>query len=125
MFTVSNNDMKNQTNSQNVGFEVFTAVVMKSINFWDITPCSPLSVNRRFGETYRLPLPGRRNNFRRMLLATCLLAGFLLKLFLPLKMEAICSSETLVDTQRTARRYIPEVDTLHRQPEANLSVSYV
>jgi branched-subunit amino acid transport protein len=27
-----------------VGFEVFTAVVMKSIIFWDVTPCS-LSCN--------------------------------------------------------------------------------
>jgi hypothetical protein len=32
------------------GFEVFTAVVMKSIIFWDMAPCSPLSFNRRFGE---------------------------------------------------------------------------
>jgi hypothetical protein len=24
-----------------VGFEVFTAVVLKSIFFWDMTPCSP------------------------------------------------------------------------------------
>jgi hypothetical protein len=24
-----------------VGFEVFTAAVMKSIIFWDMTPCSP------------------------------------------------------------------------------------
>jgi hypothetical protein len=43
---------------------------MKSTIFWDITPCSPLSVNR-------------------------------------------CSSETLVDTQRTTWRYIPEDGTLH------------
>jgi hypothetical protein len=28
-----------------VGFEVLTAVVMKGTIFWDITPCSPLSVN--------------------------------------------------------------------------------
>jgi hypothetical protein len=49
-----------------VGFEVFTAVVMKSIIFWDMTPCSPVSFHRRFGGTYRLHL----------LLATCLLAGF-------------------------------------------------
>jgi hypothetical protein len=28
-----------------VGFEVLTAVVMKSSIFWDITPCSPLKVN--------------------------------------------------------------------------------
>jgi hypothetical protein len=27
-----------------VGFEVFTSVVMKSIIFWDMTPCSPLSL---------------------------------------------------------------------------------
>jgi hypothetical protein len=32
---------------------------MESINFWDITPCSPLSVNRRFGGTYHLHLQGR------------------------------------------------------------------
>jgi hypothetical protein len=29
--------------------------------FWDITPCSPLSVNRRCGGIYRLHLQGRRN----------------------------------------------------------------
>jgi hypothetical protein len=28
-----------------VGFEVLTAVVMKSTIFWDITPCCSLSVN--------------------------------------------------------------------------------
>jgi hypothetical protein len=28
-----------------VGFEVLTAVVMKSTTFWDIMPCRPLSVN--------------------------------------------------------------------------------
>jgi hypothetical protein len=44
-----------------VVFEVLTAVVMKSTNFWDITPCSPLSVNRRFGGTYRLHLQARKN----------------------------------------------------------------
>jgi hypothetical protein len=54
---INNNIYKRQTICRFVGFEVSTAVVMKSINFWDITPCSPL-------------------------LATCLLAGFLLKLFL-------------------------------------------
>jgi hypothetical protein len=37
------------------GFEVLTAVVMKSTISWDITPCSPLRVNRRFRGTYRLP----------------------------------------------------------------------
>jgi hypothetical protein len=46
-----------------VGFEVFTAVVMKSIFFWDMTPCSPLSFNRRFGGIYRLHVRSRRNKF--------------------------------------------------------------
>jgi hypothetical protein len=27
---------------------------MKNLIFWDMTPCSPLSLNRRFGGTYRL-----------------------------------------------------------------------
>jgi hypothetical protein len=36
---------------------------MKSIIFWDMTPCSPLSFNRRFGGTYRLHFQGRRNWF--------------------------------------------------------------
>jgi hypothetical protein len=43
-----------------VGFEVLTAVIMKITIFWDITPCSPLSVNRRFGGTYCLHLQGRK-----------------------------------------------------------------
>jgi hypothetical protein len=33
--------------------EVLTAVVMKSSIFWDITPCSPLKVNRCFRRTSR------------------------------------------------------------------------
>jgi hypothetical protein len=33
--------------------EVLTAVVMKSSLFWDITPCSPLKVNRHFRRTRR------------------------------------------------------------------------
>jgi hypothetical protein len=45
---------------RNVGVEVFTAVVMKCTIFWDIMPCSPLKVNRRFGGTYRLHLQGRK-----------------------------------------------------------------
>jgi hypothetical protein len=43
-----------------IGFDVFTVVVMKSIIFWEMMPCSPLSCNRRFGGTYRLHFQGRR-----------------------------------------------------------------
>jgi hypothetical protein len=56
-----------------VGTEVLTPVVMKSTILWDITPCSPLEVNRRFGGTYRLHLQA--------LLAICFHTGFLLGLF--------------------------------------------
>jgi hypothetical protein len=42
-----------------VEFEVLTAVVMKITVFWDITPCSPLKVNRRFGGTFHLNVQGR------------------------------------------------------------------
>jgi hypothetical protein len=48
------------TEISHVGFDVLTAVVMKSPIFWDITPCSPLKVYRCFGGTYRLQLQGRR-----------------------------------------------------------------
>jgi hypothetical protein len=40
-----------------------TGLNMKSIIFWDMTLCSPLSYNRRFGVSYRLHLQGRRNRF--------------------------------------------------------------
>jgi hypothetical protein len=39
-----------------LGFEVPTAVVIKSYISWDITLCSPLKVNRRFGGTCHLHL---------------------------------------------------------------------
>jgi hypothetical protein len=42
-----------------VGFEVLTAVVMKSSVFWDKMPCSPLKINRHFGGTC-LHLQGQR-----------------------------------------------------------------
>jgi hypothetical protein len=38
-------------------FEVFTAVTMKNVVFWDVTPYR-YCVNRRFGVTYRLHLQG-------------------------------------------------------------------
>jgi hypothetical protein len=146
---------------------------MKSTNFWDITPCSPLSVNRRFGGIYRSHLQGRRNVYKKParkqvasravestdvseeyiasifrvenisratnqresrwhaeplrvnrlfggtyrlhlhLQVASLLSGWFLAqlIFSILKMEAIWSSETSVDTQRTTWRYIPENGT--------------
>jgi hypothetical protein len=63
-----------------VGFEVHTAVVMKSAIFWDIMPCSPLKANRRFGGTSP-PSSGLKNKPNKALLATCFHDGFLLGLF--------------------------------------------
>jgi hypothetical protein len=37
---------------------------VKSTIFWDITPCSSLKVNRRFGGTYHLHLQGRISRAR-------------------------------------------------------------
>jgi hypothetical protein len=62
-------------------------VVIKSSIFWDITPRSPLKVNRRFGGTCR-------------------------PIFTALKMEVPRSSETSVDFQRSTRRYIRDNRTL-------------
>jgi hypothetical protein len=42
-----------------VGFEVLKAIATKSYMFWNITPCSPVKVNRRFGGIYRLHPQGR------------------------------------------------------------------
>jgi hypothetical protein len=61
---------------------------MKSIIFWDLTACSPSS------------LP-----------PACLLV-FAELISSTLKMEAICFSETSVETRRTTRRQILEDDTL-------------
>jgi hypothetical protein len=76
---------------------------MKSTIFWDITPCSPLSANL-------LARWFLAQHFACHLLARWFLAELI---FSTLKMEAMCSSETLVDTQRTTRCYIPEDGTLH------------
>jgi hypothetical protein len=68
-----------------VGFEVFTAVVLKSIIFWD---------------------KGGKHS------ACHLLARWFTEpISSTLKMEAISSSETSAETQRTTRRHIPEGDT--------------
>jgi hypothetical protein len=63
-----------------VGFEVLTAVVMKSSIFWDVSPCSPLKVNRRFGEHVA--------SIFRVSSGSCLAYSS------TLKVEATCSSET-------------------------------
>jgi hypothetical protein len=92
-------------------FDVLTAVIMKKFIFWDITPCSPLKVKRRFGETYRIHCQGRRISqakYERGNSACHLLSCW----FRPPKMDATCSSETSVDFKQTTWRYIPRDRTL-------------
>jgi hypothetical protein len=98
---------------------------MKSTVFWDITLCSPLKVNRRFGGTYRLHLQGRRISRAinqqeavaspRLCWSTAFTLVSCSAYYSTLNMEAICSSETSVDFQRTTQRYIPEDNILNSQ----------
>jgi hypothetical protein len=82
---------------------------VKSCIFGDITPCSPLKFNLRFGGICRLQIQGRGTSW------------FLAQLILLImKNEATCSSETAIDFQRTTRRYIPEDKTLHNHRCENL-----
>jgi hypothetical protein len=95
---------------------------MKSTIFSDITPFSPLSVNRRSGGKYHLHFQGRRKKFEQDI---SLKAGGKQSWFPPAftlvsctayffdpEDGGDCSCETSVDTQRTTRRYIPEYGTL-------------
>jgi hypothetical protein len=62
-----------------VGFEVLTPVLMKSSVFWHITPCSPLKMNRRFGET---PSSHSKNKPSHITGCHLLSRGFLVSLML-------------------------------------------
>jgi hypothetical protein len=100
--------------SRHLGSEILTVVVMKSTIIWDIMPCSLLKVTRHFGGTYRLHPQGRRispvrNQHESRWQAELVSCSAHCS---TLKMEAICSSETPVDFQRTTQHYIPEDSTL-------------
>jgi hypothetical protein len=71
-----------------------TNLYMKSTIFWDITPCSPMKVNRRFGGTSP-PSTGSKNKpFSRWFLAQFILW--------PWRWRPKCSSKTSVDFHRTS-----------------------
>jgi hypothetical protein len=87
--------------------------------FWDITPCSPLKVNRRFREIYGIHVQVRRMSLERKqcesraLFATCFTLVYCSAYSSTLNVDAIYSSETSVDFQRTTQRYILEGSTFN------------
>jgi hypothetical protein len=87
---------------------------MKSCIFWDITPRSPLNVNRRFGGTYHLHLWGRKISRGRNQGESRWQGGLL----------CLSQAFTSVDFQWTTRRYIPEYSALRDHSCENLK-SYI
>jgi hypothetical protein len=78
---------------------------MKNAVFWNEAPCRSC-INRRFGETYRLHLQGRRKKKKSASVSKWVQTS--------LYMDAIRSSETSVYAIST-RCDIPEGGTLHYQ----------
>jgi hypothetical protein len=96
--------------------EILTAVNMKSTIFWNITPCSPLKVRRRFGESYRLHFQGQMNREKYQHERGWQAAVFTLVSYFAystLKMM-IWYSETSAEFELNIRRYISEDGTLRR-----------
>jgi hypothetical protein len=75
---------------------------MKRTISWDVMPCSPVEVHRRFGGTCRL-------HFQSVLALIFLLVPSSAH-FSTRSMEATCSSETSEDFQRTTRCCGPEIE---------------
>jgi hypothetical protein len=97
---------------------------MKNSIFWDAALCSPVKVKIPFGKTYRLHLQGRRVSQARnqhevnskQISSCCHLAYYS-----TLKMEAICSSETLVDFHRITQHWISRDRNLRSHCWENLN----
>jgi hypothetical protein len=70
--------MKREYEDCCIVFEVLTAVGMKSSVCWDIAPCNPLKVSRRFGEKCRLHLQSPSINQAINHLAGLLATSFML-----------------------------------------------
>jgi hypothetical protein len=68
---------------------------MKSSIFWDVTPCSPLKANLRFGGKYRLHLQDSNNKPRKK-------PG----------LSRYQAEKASIDYQRTIWGYIPEERTV-------------
>jgi hypothetical protein len=91
-----------------VRFEVFTAVSMKNVVFWDVAPCRSY-MNQRFGGKYRPHLQCRKirklGTSMSRWLQTNQLAGSSLAEFSTLKMEAI-STESYPRRRNSSKFYL-------------------
>jgi hypothetical protein len=97
--------------------EVLTAVILKSSVFWDITPCIPLKVNRRFGRmsprsTWLKSKPKQQTSMKQAASKALRHADLLLSLLFNPEHGGDTSSETSIHIQRTTRLYVPEDRTL-------------
>jgi hypothetical protein len=59
------------------GFEILIAVTKKTFIFWDIKPCSPVKVNRRFRDICHLQFQDRRVGQVALLAAGFMLVSYL------------------------------------------------
>jgi hypothetical protein len=100
-----------------VGYEVLTAVAMKSSVFWNITPCIRWK-SVTFRRNILPPSSGSKNTPSQEELWRSKLVSFL-GLASALKMEALYSSEISIDLYWTTWHYILEDKTIQ------ISVSYI
>jgi hypothetical protein len=94
-------DTQRRTNTKCILQSIYQ---LKSTIYWDMTPCSPLNVNRRFGATYRLHLQGRRISRARN----------------QRESRSQVDGSDMFEFQQTRQRYIPEDSTLHNHRCENL-----
>jgi hypothetical protein len=89
-----------------------------------VAVCSPVKIKGPFGGTYRLHIQGRgvskernEHEISSKQISSCCLPAY----YSTLKMEVICSSETLVDFHRTTRRCNSRDINLRRHSCENLN----
>jgi hypothetical protein len=111
----------NRRSREYVGFKDLTAVVMKTSMFCDITPCSPLKVDRRFGETYRLQLWVRRISQTRNRLYFMLVFCLVWRILPPWRLRRCSPLKCLLILCTKLCPYIPEDRSLD---EGNNSCTY-
>jgi hypothetical protein len=94
---------------------------LKRINFWDVTPCSPVDDHRCFGGTHCLHLHfqelsqaiNKEETCNKALLSACFLLLDFLTASFTLKMEAVRSFESSVILYSITRRHVSYDSNVH------------